>query len=75
MTTTTLYVPTIECDGCAASIRNILARTPGVGEVDVNVDAKTVTVAHDGSVKTTLDALDAAGFPATGNDMPSVPAS
>lgn len=66
--TTVYHAPDIECDGCAASIRNVLARLAGIETVTVDVEAKTVTVTHDPQTVTTetvLTALDKAGFPST----------
>lgn len=58
--------PDIECDGCANAIKRALAPVPGVQNVDVDIEAKTVKVTHDGQ-PTTPDqiaaALDEAGFP------------
>jgi len=64
--TTVVTAPDIECDGCASAIKRALAPVPGVTNVDVNVETKTVRVTHDGQ-PTTPDAiaaaLDEAGFP------------
>jgi copper chaperone len=64
-TTTTLSAPDIHCGGCANAIKNALGKTPGVSDVAVDVDAKTVTVTHDAPVAALTDALDRIGFPAT----------
>lgn len=41
------HCPTIECDGCAGSIRRSLGKLPGVQSVAVDVDAKDVLVQFD----------------------------
>lgn len=63
--TTTYSAPDIMCDGCATSIKNALGKQPGISSVDVNVDAKTVTVTHDAPSDAVVAALDRAGFTAT----------
>ena len=66
--TTTVTAPDIECDGCAQSIRNALARVPGVSGIDVNVASKQVTVEHGNLLTREVisEALDKAGFPVKG---------
>jgi copper chaperone len=65
--TTTFSAPDIECGGCAHSIKTALAKTDGVQSVDVDIEKKTVTVAHTAPAtpETLLQRLDAVGFPAT----------
>ncbi len=66
METTTLTAPDIECDGCANAIKKALGKVPGVSQINVDVTAKTVTVAHDekaAPVPVIAAALDKAGFP------------
>ena len=43
--TNTYSVPAIHCEHCALSIREEVSEVPGVVEVEVNLEAKTVTVA------------------------------
>ena len=65
-TITTVTAPDIECDGCANAIKKALGTVPGVAQVEVNIDAKTVTVTHDAqtaSRDTITSRLDKAGFP------------
>lgn len=66
-TSTTFSAPDIMCDGCADSIKRVLGRASGVSDVQIDINAKTVTVAHDASTpaQSVADALDRAGFPAT----------
>jgi copper chaperone CopZ len=65
-TTTTLTAPDIECDGCANAIKKALGTVPGVAQVEVDIDTKTVSVKHDPQTapREALAArLDKAGFP------------
>ena len=41
------HCPTIECDGCAGSIRRSLGKLSGVQSVTVDVEAKDVLVQFD----------------------------
>ena len=62
--TTTVTAPKIVCGGCASSIKKALGNIAGVGEVEVDVASKKVTVNHGESVsrETIVDALDRAGY-------------
>ena len=44
MTEQTYAVPAIHCEHCALSIREEVSEVPGVESVEVDLDAKTVTV-------------------------------
>jgi len=46
--TITYAVPAIHCEHCAMSIREEVTEVPGVEDVDVDLDAKTVKVAGEG---------------------------
>lgn len=63
----TYHAPAIRCEGCANSIKRSLGRLPGVETVEVDVEAKRITVQYD-SEKTDGVAirvrLEQAGFPA-----------
>ena len=63
--TTTVTAPDITCGGCANAIKNAFDRIEGVGEVDVDVASKRVTVRHEPSIDRDriVDVLDQAGFP------------
>jgi copper chaperone len=65
--TTTVTAPDITCGGCANAIKNAFGRVEGVGEVDVDVATKQVTVKHEPLIDRDriVDVLDQAGFPAT----------
>lgn len=62
---TIFNVPDIVCGGCANSIKNALGKTRGVREIEVDIDKKTVAVAHDETVsRGNIEAiLDDIGFP------------
>jgi copper chaperone CopZ len=64
---TTLSVPKIRCDGCAATIRTALSAVPGVRVTDVAVASQTVRVEFDPArvdEAGVREALAGAGFPA-----------
>ena len=63
--TTTVTAPDIVCGGCANAIRNAFGLVEGVGEVNVDVETKQVTVRHEPSIDRgrIVDVLDQAGFP------------
>jgi copper chaperone len=66
MEETTLHAPDIECDGCANSIKRAVGRLHGIESVEVNVDAKDVTVRFDENLLNQTQivlVLDQAGFP------------
>lgn len=46
-TTTTVFVTDIDCAGCAKKVNDTIPYEKGVKEVQVDVDAKTVTVTFD----------------------------
>ena len=62
----TLYANSIRCGGCAANVRAVLGKTPGVRAVEVDPSAKRVDVDFD-DVATSLDTLSRtladAGYP------------
>lgn len=65
-TTTTVTAPDIVCGGCAGAIKNALGKVEGVSGVEVDVDAKRVSVEHRSDMRREeiVDVLDRAGFPA-----------
>ncbi len=65
--TTKLTAPDIVCGGCANAIKKAVGGLGGVRQVDVDVDAKIVTVTHgeEASREAIVDALDRAGFTAS----------
>mgnify|MGYP003703151131 CR=1 FL=1 len=60
-TTHTYTVPGISCDHCKHAIENEVSTIAGVSRVDVDVDAKVVTVSggDDASIRA---AIDTAGY-------------
>ena len=63
---TTYAVPAIHCEHCALSIREEVAEVAGVESVDVDLDAKTVTVSGAGvSDELVRAAIVEAGYEAT----------
>ncbi|HXH70711.1 MAG TPA: heavy metal-associated domain-containing protein [Pyrinomonadaceae bacterium] len=63
--TTTVRTPDITCGGCASSIKNALGKMEGVGQIEVDVNAKIVSIEHDAQVsREQIEAkLDDIGFP------------
>lgn len=62
-----LIAPAIHCEGCAASIRRLLGKLPGVAKVDVDVLRKAVSVVYDDGVtgvSQIRERLSLAGFEA-----------
>lgn len=64
----TFHVDNLKCGGCASTIRHELGELPGVGTVDVDPEAGTVAIVHDGT--STADEIAAVlrrlGYPETG---------
>ena len=64
----TFHVDNLKCGGCANTIRHELGELPGVGTVDVDPDAGTVLILHDGTA--TADEMGAVlhrlGYPERG---------
>lgn len=50
MTTETIAVPSVHCGHCVGSIEGALKPVEGVQEAKVDLEAKNVTVVHDGKV-------------------------
>jgi copper chaperone CopZ len=58
----TYSVPDMSCGHCRAAITGEVERVPGVGSVDVDLDAKHVTVTGEGIDDTAVRAaIDEAG--------------
>jgi copper ion binding protein len=60
----TYRVPDISCEHCVASINRALGQIEGVGEILVDLEAKTVTVKMDAPVsdERIVEGLYEAGF-------------
>ncbi len=66
MTEQTYAVPAIHCEHCALSIREEVSEVPGVESVEVDLDAKTVTVSgREVSDELVRAAIVEAGYEAT----------
>ena len=67
MTSITLSVPDMRCDGCASAVESALSKLDLVKQADVSLDSKTVTVEldADGPVETLIAAIAAAGYEAS----------
>ncbi len=61
MATRTYLVPSISCGHCKAAIEAEVGKVAGVASVDVDVDAKTVTV-DGGDEALVRGAIDEAGY-------------
>lgn len=66
MKNTTVTAPDIVCGGCANAIKNAFGKVEGVGQVDVDVETKKVSVQHTDEIsrERIVEVLDDAGFPA-----------
>lgn len=63
--TITYTVPDIHCGHCAASIKEAVSRLSGVEAVDVDLDAKVVTISGEPLSDAALRAaIEAAGYKA-----------
>lgn len=67
MTSITLSVPDMSCDGCAKAVESALSKLDAVKQADVSLDSKTVTVEldSDGPTETLIAAIAAAGYSAS----------
>lgn len=64
LATTLLSVPGISSQMCKAAIERIVAPIAGVGAVEVDVPAKSITIHHDNraSVRRLIDAIEDEGY-------------
>lgn len=63
----TFTVENMTCAACPITVRKAMSRVDGVRSVEVNFDAKTVTVAYDPALADTTaiaEASTSVGFPA-----------
>lgn len=64
--TVTLSVPGMNCAACPITVRKALAKVPGVGRIDVDLERREAKVTFD-DAKTSADALTRAtrdaGYP------------
>jgi copper chaperone len=66
MSATTYAVPGISCGHCKTAIEAEVAKVAGVDRVEVDIDAKTVTVAGTAADADVRAAIDEAGYDVTG---------
>lgn len=68
MSTTTITVAGMSCDGCASAVRAELTRVPGVVDVDIELSDGTVTIGSDGSLDAAAieAAVEEAGYQLAG---------
>lgn len=59
MQTTTLKIQGMTCGGCVNSVRTVLEKLPGVGQVDVSLANAVAVIQHD-PAHTSIDRLKAA---------------
>ena len=62
MNTTTYSVPGVSCGHCRAAITEEVAKVAGVESVDVDLEAKLVTVAGEADDAALRAAIDEAGY-------------
>lgn len=64
MTTTTYNVPDVSCEHCVRAVTQEVGKLDGVEDVQVDLDAKTVTVRREDRVTDAqiIAALDEAGY-------------
>lgn len=64
MTTTTYRVPDVSCEHCVRAVTEEVGKLDGVEDVQVDLDAKTVTVRREDQVTDAqiIAALDEAGY-------------
>lgn len=60
--TRTYNVPDISCDHCKQSIEKEVSQLQGVASVEVDVQAKTVTVTGELDEQAIVSAIDEAGY-------------
>jgi copper chaperone len=53
MSTTTIRIEGMHCDGCAQRVRRVLEREPGVKSADVSYEGGEARVQHDEGAVTT----------------------
>ncbi|MCX2696450.1 MULTISPECIES: heavy-metal-associated domain-containing protein [Ochrobactrum] len=61
----TFSIPTMKCGGCAKSVTSALHEVDQAAKVTVDLDKKEITLDSVASEQQVLDALKAAGYPAT----------
>ena len=62
---TLFNVEKMMCGGCEANVKKVLADASGVDSVEVDLEAKTVTVTGDIDAAAIATTITDAGYPAT----------
>jgi len=62
---TVFNVEKMMCGGCEANVKKVLADVTGVDSVDVDLEAKTVTIEGDIDAVAIATVISDAGYPAT----------
>ena len=62
---TLFNVEKMMCGGCEANVKKVLADVSGVDSVEVDLEAKTVTVTGDIDAAVIATTITDAGYPAT----------
>ncbi|RMF02835.1 MAG: heavy-metal-associated domain-containing protein [Bacteroidetes bacterium] len=65
MTTTSIQVLNIHCQGCARNVQDTIGKLAGVETVEVDLETRTITVKHDGTADENemIRTLDRMGYP------------
>jgi len=61
----TFSIPKMNCGGCAKSVTNVLHQIDETASVTIDLDKKEVAFEGAASQQDALNALEAAGYPAT----------
>ena len=66
MTTTTITIQGMHCDGCAQRLKRVLEREPGVERAEVSLVGGEARVTHDSQTTTSRlrQAIERAGYEA-----------
>ena len=64
--TTVFNVEKMMCGGCEANVKKVLADVASIDSVEVNLDAKTVTIEGDINSVDIVKVISDAGYPASG---------
>lgn len=64
MSSTTLSIKGMHCEGCARTVEEALREVPGVATVSVDLDHDTAVIEGGGASENLLDAVRAAGYTA-----------
>lgn len=60
-----LNVEGMTCGGCVKTVAKVLEKTPGVANVEVDLESAKAVIAGDAPPQDLIDAVEAAGFEAS----------